>query len=385
MNNVKIITAVSTIRGFGYSSVWIYSSLYFHSILKIPYLEDGLIFTVGGIFSAFVSLYGGSLGDRIGHKTTILISLLVQSLTFAVILSVTGLALSPVYYPVAFIVIMSANSLQAPSINALVSLSSSVNLKGFSILRVGNNIGWGFGPAIGGFIISSLGYRDLFFFALICLIVSLLISLAISRNYGSKVGAGLSYSRNRAVLILSFVVFLVMMVQSQETVTLTNYAVSIRNIAVSELGFIYLTNGLFVILLQAPIYILTRKIGIFRSYWIGTFLYVFGFLSFGFDSSFLGLIISTVALTVGEDFSFPVGYSIVSDVSRPENIGRNMGLYNAFMTFGRALGPSIGGLSFSITRNPVLLWFYTTLSGFAGLIIFIFAFKGKKASIGKSL
>ena len=236
--------------------------------------------------------------------------------------------------------------MQAPSINALVSLSSSVNLKGFSILRVGNNIGWGFGPAIGGFVISAVGYRYLFLFALICLITSLLISLGISRNYGSKVGAGLSYSRNKAVLILSFVVFLVMMVQAQETVTLTNYAVSIRNIAVSDLGFIYLTNGLFVILLQAPIYVLTRRIGVFRSYWIGTFLYVFGFLSYGFDTSFLGLIISTMVLTIGEDFSFPVGYSIISDISKPENIGRNMGLYNAFMTFGRALGPSIGGLSF---------------------------------------
>ena len=92
-----------------------------------------------------------------------------------------------------------------------------------------------------------------------------------------------------------------------------------------------------------------------------------------------------MVLTVGEDFSFPVGYSIVSDISRPENIGRNMGLYNAFMTFGRALGPSIGGLSFSITRNPLLLWLYTTLSGFAGLILFIFAFKARKSSIDKSL
>ena len=383
MNNVKIITAVSTIRGFGYSSVWIYSSLYFHSILKIPYFEDGLIFTVGGILSAFVSLYGGSLGDKIGHKTTILISLLVQSFTFAFIFIFTGLSLSPVYYPVAFITLMSANALQAPSINALVSLSSTVNLKGFSILRVGNNIGWGFGPAIGGFVISAVGYRYLFLFALICLFTSLAISLTINRNYGSKVGAGLSYSRNRAVLILSFVVFLVMMVQSQETVTLTNYAVSIRRIAVSELGFIYLTNGLFVILLQAPIYIMTGKIGIFRSYWIGTFLYVFGFLSYGFDNSFVGLILSTMVLTIGEDFSFPVGYSIVSDISKPENIGRNLGLYNAFMTFGRAVGPSVGGLSFSVTRNPVILWLYTTLSGFAGVVIFIFAFKGKKSSIVK--
>lgn len=383
MNNVKIITAVSTLRGFGYSSVWIYSSLYFHLILKIPYFEDGLIFTVGGILSAFVSLYGGSLGDKIGHKITILISLLVQSFTFAVIFIFTGLSLSPVYYPVAFIILMSANALQAPSINALVSLSSTVNLKGFSILRVGNNIGWGFGPAIGGFLISAVGYRYLFLFALICLITSLAISLTINRNYGSKVGAGLSYSRNRAVLILSFVVFLVMMVQSQETVTLTNYAVSIRHIAVSELGFIYLTNGLFVILLQAPIYIMTGKIGIFRSYWIGTFLYVFGFLSYGIDNSFVGLILSTIVLTIGEDFSFPVGYSIVSDVSKPENIGRNMGLYNAFMTFGRAVGPSVGGLSFSVTRNPVLLWLYTTLSGFAGVVIFIFAFRGKKSSIVK--
>ena len=54
---------------------------------------------------------------------------------------------------------MIMNGLQSPSSNALVSQSSQVQLKGFSILRVGNNLGWGFGPAIGGFILSFLEFQ----------------------------------------------------------------------------------------------------------------------------------------------------------------------------------------------------------------------------------
>ena len=175
--NVSLITGSSTVRGLGYSSIWIYSSLYMHEVLKISLFYDGVIFTAGGLLAAFVNIYGGAISDRVGHKEAMIFSYSMAVVIYAVISFVPGIALSALLYPAAFIMFMVANAVQSPASNALISRSSDVQLKGFSILRVGNNIGWGFGPAIGGFIESYSGYHLLFVFGLMTGIVSLGISL----------------------------------------------------------------------------------------------------------------------------------------------------------------------------------------------------------------
>jgi Major Facilitator Superfamily. len=87
-------------------------------------------------------------------------------------------------------------------------------------------------------------------------------------------------------------------------------------------------------------------------------------------------VVSTIVLTVGEDFAFPTGLTIVSEISRPERIGKNMGIYNSFLQFGRAVGPIISGLAFTITLNPYLLWSITSFWGVAGAIMFFIVFRG---------
>ena len=72
---------------------------------------------------------------------------------------------------------------------------------------------------------------------------------------------------------------------------------------------------------------------------------------------------------------------MISNVSKPENIGKNMGLYNAFLSAGRAVGPLLGGTVYSLTTDPVFLWFYTTLSGFASLAIFLGIFTKKRVAL----
>lgn len=51
-----------------------------------------------------------------------------------------------------------------PSIYALVSESGEIKTKGFSILGIGNNNGWGIGPANGSFAIFYSGFFYLFVF-----------------------------------------------------------------------------------------------------------------------------------------------------------------------------------------------------------------------------
>ena len=163
MDNVKIVTVSSAIRGLGYSSIWIYSSIYMTKFLGLSTFFAALVFMSGGIVSSFAQYGGGRLGDRIGHKkvfTIFLSAVFLMSLILAVSKVING---STILFPLSFGAIMVLNGFQSPSSNALVSRSSNVQLKGFSIMRVGNNLGWGFGPAMGGFILSYFGFPGIFY------------------------------------------------------------------------------------------------------------------------------------------------------------------------------------------------------------------------------
>ena len=51
------------------------------------------------------------------------------------------------------------------------------------------------------------------------------------------------------------------------------------------------------------------------------------------------------------------------------------GIYNAFLSIGRAVGPTLGGVAFTLFPNPYELWFFTTLTGFISCVLFIVRFR----------
>ena len=377
MKNVGVISVMSTMRGLGFSSIWIYSALYLRTVLGLSILQDGLIITLGSSIAAVVQVYGGILSDRFGYKRTIIVSVVAATLLYLLLITDSATRNSTLLYPLVFVVLMVANSAQAPAANAIVSHSSDVKLKGFSILRIGNNIGWGIGPAIGGLLISVSGFYYLFMFGFISSVLSMAFALLITDVRPSGIASVRFHAGNRLLIILSFVALLLFIVQAQETITLSNYAKIINGLNYFDIGLIYLTNGLVVILTQGIVYRASRKIGNYYSFIIGTFLYSFGFFSFAFFSGLNGMILATVILTFGEDFAFPAGLAMVSLISKPENIGRNMGTYNAFISAGRAIGPLLGGYVLSFTSSPVVIWGLTTTSGFISILIFAGTFRGK--------
>lgn len=378
MKNVSIVTALSTLRGLGYSSIWIFSALYLRTVLGLSIFQDGLIITIGSSLAAAIQVYGGILSDRFGYKRTIIISIAAATMLYLLLVADGSVRASAYLYPIVFIALMISNSAQAPAANAIISESSDVKLKGFSILRVGNNIGWGIGPAIGGFLISVSGFFFLFVFGFAASVAGLILSFSI-HDVRARAGPRIMMkTENRLLIILSFVALLLFIVQAQETVTLSNYAKILRNLNYYDLGLIYLTNGIAVILTQGLVYRYSRRIGNYYSFIIGGLLYSFGFFSYAFSSGLAGMIISTVVLTFGEDFAFPAGYAMVSIVSKPENIGKNMGIYNAFISAGRAIGPLLGGYVLSFTSNSLEIWGFTTMAGFLSVAIFTGVFRGDK-------
>ena len=375
MDNVKLVAISSAIRGLGFSSIWIYSSIYMYGILGVPTFFISLVFMVGGTISSFAMYAGGKLGDIMGHKLVYSLFLLVISAVSLLYSFDRNVIVSAVFYPVVFGIILILNGMQSPSSNALVSRSSNVQLKGFSILRVGGNLGWGLGPAIGGFLLSFYGFGYLFLFFTFTSFLSFLVSLLV-REVALKTPERKSNFRtsNLALILLSFSGMFLFMVQAQETISLSIYSNTIFSGTFYEIGIVYMTNGILVILTQPIFYKISSKIGEYYSLVIGGIVYTFGFFTYGFDFNLSQMIISTAILTMGENLAFPSGYSIVASISRKNRIGTNMGIYNAFISMGRATGPLLGGYFIPLVTNHVLFWFYVTFPGLISTVILLLAY-----------
>lgn len=385
MKNLSTATLISTMRGLGFSSIWIFSALYIRNILGLSVFQDGIILTAGTAAAAIVQKFAGSLSDRVGHKKMVIGSMFVLTTLFLLLVLFVQVRSNSVYFVATFVSLTISSSAQMPSINSIVSESSEMKTRAFSVLRVGNNVGWGIGPAIGGFAISFSGFYYLFVFGFASSLVALCLSFLLENVKPSGQESVFVESENRLLLMLSFTAMLLFIVQAQETVTLSNYANIIRGLSYFQLGLLYMVNGLAVIATQGLVYRVIRRIGNFLSFTIGSVIYSAGFLSFAFVSNIQGMIISTLIFTVGEDFAFPSSSAMVALISRPERIGRNMGIYNSFISSGRAAGPMIGGAVLSLTSLPLEIWGATTITGFISTILFVFTFRRQGAIQEKNL
>lgn len=380
MKNVSIAAAASGLRGLGFSSLWIFSALYFRQVLGLSVFEDGLIIMAATLAGAILQKFSGSYSDKIGHKRVVVASLSVLTALYLLLVLSSFIRHSPIFYTITFVTLTLSGSSLQPSIYSIVSSESEIKSRGFSILRVGNNIGWGFGPAIGGFAVYALGFYYIFVFGFLSVVAALMFALFLREGNPETSSIPVQRNENTLLMVLSFTALLIFIVQAQETVTLSNYANIIRGLNYFQLGLIYMVNGLAVVATQGIVYRLIRRIGNFGSFVIGSVVYSAGFLSFGLFSNLSGMLVATLILTIGEDFAFPSSAAMVSLISKPQNIGRNMGFYNMFISVGRAMGPLLGGVILSVTSVPLEIWGLATISGFLSGAIFAVTFR-KQSSI----
>jgi MFS family permease len=370
----------------GFAIVIPFLGLYLHGQRGVRMTLVGGIFFVAALAGAVGQVVGGELTDRLGRKVVIVGSQIVRSATF-VGFGVAVLVHAPILW---FLLLTSFSALAGrafePPSGAMVAdiATGAARAEYYAVLRIGGNLGWAIGPAIGGFL-AALSYPALFLnAAAILLAAALFMAFKVEETRPHRIARSLEVQESTTLLpsstgiaplarfgfeelaqalrdatfvrycVVSLVLFTVM---SQLISTLSVYAVQWAGISKLQLGALYTLNGLMVVFLQFPVVRALAPYRMTTALIAGSILYAAGYAMMGIGHHVALLAAAMFVVTLGEIVTTPASMNLVANFSTPELRGRYMGVYGLFNSFGWSTGPLIGGvlLDFAAGRS-MLLW-----------------------------
>jgi MFS family permease len=349
---IWIVTVIQFFTVIGFSICMPFLSLYLYQDRGLSMTLVGLILLAAGLCSAVSQALGGALSDRFGRRPILLTAASVSIFLYSGLAVLIGIS-APVWaITVAYIAGRSVLTITRPVISAMVAdFTSKERLtEAYGILRIGANIGWAAGPAIGGYLATFLPYGWLFGVpVLTCGIVSLIVFFFVhesSRGTNRRVGLRsiLPPAGDRAFLAFVAVSLLLFIVMGQMASTLSIFAVDKVGFSTAQYGLILTLNGLIVIFFQYPMTLALRRIAKFRALILGSLLYLFGYLSFGWITQFGWALGAMAIVTAGEIIHSPVSLSVIGEFCPQDQRGRYMGLFGLSETIGMSMGPLVGGL-----------------------------------------
>ncbi len=364
---------IDLITSAGFSTYVPFFSLYLHQERGIPMTLVGVVFLISGLLSSVMQVVGGILSDRFGRRSMILASMGLHILVNSVIMVLVSNDAPVMAILVVFIIGRVAGMAGRPAISAMiVDLSKPEKLtETYGLLRVGRNVGWASGPALGGYLANFMPYAWLFGVAVIFNAVAFLIVLFFLKEskggHIERVDIRTMFAAvsNPTFIMFTFFCLLVFLATGHFGSTLSVYTVDRIGFSTTQYGLLLTTNGLFVVLFQYPVALGISKIRKAHALILGSILYGFGYLFMGWIDAFGWAILAMVIITIGEIIFSPVSTSVVGEFAPADQRGRYMGFFGWSETLGIAFAPLIGGVLLdTFLVNPGFVWVPISIFGF---------------------
>lgn len=127
---------------------------------------------------------------------------------------------------------------------------------------------------------------------------------------------------------------------SNMSVYVTNHGISM-----TLYSLLWTINGLMVVLLQPLMNIVNQYVkNDYLKIYVGICGIMMSFVVLVFAKQYWWFVLGMVVLTLGEITVFPTVPAVVDQLSPTDEKGRYQGLLNALISFGKAVGPAIGGM-----------------------------------------
>jgi MFS family permease len=377
--------ATNAVTSIGFSVSMPYLSLYLNNVLKIPMTAVGMILMVSLVIGAMIGIFGGELSDRMGRKWVMVRSLFIRCLIFVLFGFAIMYRVNIMIIVVLMIMNASLGSFFMPASQAFVAdlTTEDKRISAYGLIRIGGNLGWALGPAIGG-LLATLDYSYLFFFTGFCMFCASLFLLRFSReslklserNGETKTTLKdiVSVTQDRKFLAFTLICLSIFIVWGQLVSPISVYSVNRVGITKTQLGILFSINGFLVVVFQYSITHLFPKRKELTALAIGALVYAVGYFTVGLAGSFSMLALSMVIITIGEMVITPASHSYASILADPKHRGRYLGFFNLSQSFGWAFGPLLGGILLdAIPGRSTVIW--SIISGLAvfsalGFLIF---------------
>jgi MFS family permease len=371
---------IQAIRTTGFSISFSYLPLYLHQQRHIAMTLVGLIILITGLISGGFNVVGGVLADRFGHRKTFIICQVIETMMFALLAVLMGINAAVWFIFVISILVSMAGGMSAPAISAMVTdAAQNQNLaESYGLMAIGGNLGWAIGPLTGGLLLAHYSYAWVFGAGAVVTALSLFGTAYLPRDGAGK-HTGL-ISKNSLKLFLSdstMIIFCLLCLlfffeMSQWGATLSVFSVDHIGFTPEQYGLLMSISGVLIIIFQYPISRRIAWLGSRKSLFLGSVLYGLGFLSLAWVKSFLPAVGSIVILVAGEMLFVPTSNSAIARMSRPEDIGKNMGILGLCATIGASCGPLLGGfLLDKFPSQPLYVWGPIALPVFAAAVGFL--------------
>ncbi|MFS0782822.1 MFS transporter [Bacillus sp. 1P06AnD] len=316
--------------------------------------ELGLLMAVYSLMQLFFAPVWGRVSDRIGRKPVMMIGIAGLAVSFFLMAMSNSLWMLFVARIVGGI-LSSANMPTAMAYVADITTHEDRS-KGMGIIGAATGLGFIFGPAIGG-VFSKANLNIPFYIAGISALITLVLVMIILKE-SLPAEKRSHHAANKESMWKSFKGPLVIMYLLQLFVTLSMagleatfayFAAKKAGIDTVSLGYIFMIMGVGSAIVQGGLVgVLTKKLGEGAVIRIGTAVSAVGFLLILLSTNFWTSALFLTIFAMGNGVIRPAISSLLTKSSNTGH-GKVTGLLSSFDSFGRIIGPPLGGWLFSIS------------------------------------
>ncbi len=319
--------------------------------------QAGLTLSAYGVGNFAASFIGGHLADRIGRRSTIVISMVSSAaavLTLSQVHSLPALVVATLFAGL-------CGDLFRPAASALVIdlCRPEQQITASALYRLAAHLGFAAGPVTAGLLVDRSFFLLFVADASTSLMFAVIAIAALPRGTrhvsppdekGHWLTTALSDRRFVRFLAASLAITAV---TSQLDATLPLHVVAAGHSA-STYGMLASVNGALIVLFEVTLTVVTQRMPERTVMAIGYLLIGVGFALTAVAMGTLAIGATIVVWTFGEMISSPVAGVYVGKLAPLHLRGRYMGLFSSTWAIGLAIGPLLGTMAFA--WNETILW-----------------------------
>lgn len=325
-------------------------TLYLTKHLAFTLSEVGWVMSSFGIGSFLGSWLGGKLTDKIGYYKVMFWSLLLTGFLFIALQYVTsfwGFVVG------VFITMTVADTFRPAIFVSLNAYSKPENqTRSLTLIRLAINLGFSFGPFLGGLIIAFIGYRGLFWIDGITCILAILVFKAVLKNKeflkreskNNNATTDVRIFNDKPYWIFLIIVFLMGFTFMQLFSTMPLYYKDIFGLTEVHIGLLMSLNGIIIFATEMPIIHKLEQSPFNKISIISGSLILFAASFFVLNiSNWVGILaISMIIITVAEMLAFPFTNSFAMTRAVKGKEGMYMALYTMAFSLAHIFSAKTG-------------------------------------------